>query len=105
MIDKTGAIYDGDNNYYGEYIEYCETFVSDNDITNIKCKVKSSLSLDRIIKLIQSKNPEAKIDIKYEDDGIFINFNENDYDIFKLRRWISLFDGIIGKYAILEFVL
>lgn len=105
MIDKTGAIYDGNNNYFGEYITYVETVIGEDEETAIKCKVKSSLSLNRIIELIQSKNKDAKIDIKLEDDGFYILFNDKDYDIIKLRRFISFFDGIIGKVSILECVL
>lgn len=104
MTDKTGAIYDSNNNYYGEYIKYVETVIGEDE-TSIKCKVNSSLSLNRIIELIQSKNKDAKIDIKLEDDGFYILFNDKDYDTIKLKRFISFFDGIVGKNSILECVL
>ena len=103
MTDKTGAIYDGNNNYYGEHIQYVETVIGDEE-DSIKCKADSSLSLNRIIEIIKSKNENAKIDIKLEDDGFYILFNDNDYDIYKLRRYISFFDGLIGKKSILDCV-
>ena len=96
-INRDGSIYDENGNYYGEHIEFSSMNV-DDDNRKMICKIDSQESYERIKELLGNKVK------KYSKDN-HIYFDESEYNINKLNKFITFFDGCIGKIALTECII